>query len=82
MLKFLEIHNIEFQTRAENTVREQKIRIDNMTNEQNRINFENERNQESKEELNRQNTRQIILITFSVFYMNFQSSRKNESVES
>ena len=57
MMKFLEIHNIEFKTRAENTVREQKIRIDNMTNEQNRINFENERNQESKEELNRQNTR-------------------------
>ena len=57
ILKFLEIHDIEFKTRAENTVREQKIRIDNMTNEQNRINFENERNQESKEELNRQNTR-------------------------
>ena len=57
------------QTRAENTVREQKIRIDNMTNEQNRINFENERNQESKEELNRQNTRLIIIINSFGFYI-------------
>ena len=50
-------------------MREQKIRIDNMTNEQNRINFENERNQESKEELNRQNTRLIIIINSFGFYI-------------
>lgn len=73
---------MNFQTRAENTVREQKIRIDNMTNEHNRINFENERNQESKEELNRQNTRYDLVYAFFVILDWFvQSSRKNESIE-
>ena len=62
-------------------MREQKIRIDNMTNEQNRINFENERNQESKEELNRQNTRYDSKQFFVGFDMIFQPSRKNESIE-
>ena len=43
------------QTRAENTVREQKIRIDSLTAEQQRMLSENAQSREVKEEMNRQN---------------------------
>ena len=45
----------DLQTRAENTVREQKIRIDSLTAEQQRILAENAQSREVKEEMNRQN---------------------------